>query len=73
MVERSGKPLARLWWATLPFAGWRMVDGSEPGALDPPWYARPIAWVWDILNWYGVEPFKPIDLPVCTCDDCLDR
>jgi hypothetical protein len=68
-VNRSTRLAARLWWALLPYAGW-FAYSDEPDAPRPPLHAYPLAWLWRLINWIGVEPFKPFELPVCDCDYC---
>lgn len=68
---RSRRLVARLWWWTLPYAGWvgyRDVPGGEP----TPWYAFPLAWLHEIVRKLpGSDPFEPWTPPVCNCDYCL--
>jgi hypothetical protein len=63
----------RLWWALLPYAGWMTYDGEE-GAVKPPWYAYPLAWLWNgvhaVMVRFGVGAFPPSPPIVCNCDYC---
>lgn len=67
---RSRRLAARLWWATLPYAGWVTYDG-EPGAVPPPWWAHPLAWINKLSEKLpGSEPFEPMVERECDCDWC---
>lgn len=69
-ADRSTRVAARLWWATLPYRGWVAYDG-EVGAVPPPWYAHPLAWVNRLAEKLpGSEPFKPMPVRECPCDYC---
>ena len=54
--SRRIRPLAWLWWNTLPYEGWTWYDGEE-GAVPCPWWAHPLAWVHRILDRF-VNPWK---------------
>jgi hypothetical protein len=72
-VNRSTRLAARLWWATLPYAGWVTVTADEiaDGANPAPWYAWPLAWVNRLAGRLpGSEPFGPLPPVVCDCDYC---
>lgn len=70
---RSKRLAARLWWALLPYAGWIAYsdDDLECGAIKPPWYAYPLAWLWELVRRLpGSDPFEPMPPVVCNCDYC---
>lgn len=71
-VSRSKRLAARLWWATLPYAGWIGYAGEE-GATPPPWYAYPLAWLNRLAEKLpGSAPFEPMPRIECDCDYCRD-
>lgn len=76
VARRSNRLAARLWWATLPYAGWVGYRDKELEAEGvcprPPWYAYPLSWLWTLAGRLpGSDPFAPMELIVCTCDGCL--
>lgn len=71
MIARSRKLSARLWWATLPYAGW--IGYSEPGdgSIPAPWYAYPLAWLNKLAaRMPGFQAFEPPPEIDCDCDWC---
>lgn len=65
---RSTRIAARLWWWLLPYAGETgYADEQHPAR----WRAYPLTWAWQLVGKLpGSAPFKPSDLPPCTCDWC---
>ena len=67
---RSRSIAARVWWWTLPFAGWVTYDG-EVGATPPPWYAYPLARLNRLAarapGFRAFEPSPPVE---CDCAWC---
>lgn len=44
----------RIYWATMPYWGWvpHTKEDELCGAVPPPWYAYPLAWVHRICWWW---------------------
>lgn len=57
--NRRWRPLAWLWWNTLPYEGWTWCteDDVACGARSCPWWAHPLAWVHRLLERCGVNPW----------------
>ena len=70
MVRRSRRLAARLWWFTLPYAGW-VGYRDVPGGNPTPWYAFPLAWLNTLASKLpGSDPFEPSPVQACDCDFC---
>lgn len=71
MSARSTRLAARLWWATLPYEGWVSYSPDEVGAIPPPWYAWPLAWLHRLVRKLpSSAPFEPWEPIICDCDYC---
>jgi hypothetical protein len=74
-ADRSRSFAARVWWATLPYAGWvgwRDEELEADGTCrKPPWYAFPLAWLNRLAEKLpGFGAFEPMEPIVCNCDYC---